>query len=136
MRVLILYSNWHLRKIHDEVVSVGLFGSFYNLFHGDSTSAVSDVLSDCSCEQNRFLFHYTNKGAQPLDIQASDVVTIQGDLKMTTINADTFFNSRSDIRLFVHWKSSSKFFKEFELLYHSFFWIIEPLDELDRCALS
>lgn len=89
MHVQILYSNWHLRKIHDEVVSIGLFGSFYNLFHADSTSAVSDVLSDRSGEQNRLLFHYSNKGAQPLDIQASDVMTIQGDLKMTTINADT-----------------------------------------------
>lgn len=89
MHVQILYSNWHLRKIHDEVVSIGLFGGFYNLFHADSTSAVSDVLSDRSGEQNRLLFHYSNKGAQPLDIQASDVMTIQGDLKMTTINADT-----------------------------------------------
>ncbi len=85
MHVLILYSSWHLRKIHDEVVSIGLFGGFYNLLHGDSRTAVSDVLSDRGGEQNRLLFHYANKGTQPLDIQASDVMTIQSDLNMTII---------------------------------------------------
>ncbi len=81
MHALILY----LRKIHDEVVSIGLLGGFYNLLHGDSRTAVADVLSDRGGEQNRFLFHYANKRTQPLDIQASDVMTIQGDLKMTRI---------------------------------------------------
>lgn len=68
MHVLILYSSYHLRKIHDEVVSIGLFGGFYNLLHGDSRTAVSDVLCDRGGEQNRLLFHYANKGTQPLDI--------------------------------------------------------------------
>lgn len=73
--------NCNLWQVHDEFVGIGLLGRVDNILHGDAGSAIADVLSDGGGKQHRLLLHNANQRAQPLDVQPSDVMTIQGHLK-------------------------------------------------------
>lgn len=70
-----------LRQVHDEVVGVGLLCGSDDIVHGDARSAVANILSNGGGKQHRFLLHNANQRTQPLDVQPSDVVTVQGHLR-------------------------------------------------------
>lgn len=77
----------HLRQIHDEVVGVGLLRSADDVLHGDAGSTVAYILSDGGGEQHGLLLHDANQRAQPLDVQPSDVMSVQGHLRWTAQSA-------------------------------------------------
>lgn len=80
----------HLWQVHDEVVCIGLLGSSDDVFHQDTGSTVAYVLSDGGGEQHRLLLHNANERAQPLDVQPSDVMTVQGHLRWRVQRAADF----------------------------------------------
>lgn len=78
---MFLWPHPDLRQVHDEVVGVGLLGGIDDVVHGDARSPVADVLRNGGGKQHRLLLHYTDERAQPLDVQPSDVMTIQCHLR-------------------------------------------------------
>ena len=48
---------------HDEVVGVGNFGGFDDLFHGGVFDAESDVVVERVVEENCLLVHVSDEGA-------------------------------------------------------------------------
>ena len=71
----------YLWQVQDEVVGVGLLGCHDDVVHGDSRATVADVLGDGGGEEDGLLLHDADERAQPLDVEASDVMTIQGHLE-------------------------------------------------------
>ena len=80
----------HLWKLHDESVRICLLCSGDDVIHGDVRPAVAYVLSDGGGEQHRLLLHDANQGTQPLDVQPSDVMTVQGHLRWRPQRAGAF----------------------------------------------
>lgn len=78
----------NLWQVHDEVVCVGLFGSTDDILHGDVGPAVAYVLCDGSGEQHGLLLHDADQRAQPLDVQPSNVMPVQGHLRWRAQRAD------------------------------------------------
>lgn len=70
----------YFRKIHDKVVSVGHFGSGFDLLLRDVLLAIADVLGDGGGEQNGFLADHPYLLSQPFCVQGLDVPTVQCDL--------------------------------------------------------
>lgn len=75
----------YLWQVHDKVISISLFRSLYNLLHADPWSAIADVLCNSCGKENRFLLYNAYQWTQPLDIQTSKVMAIQGDLSVATV---------------------------------------------------
>lgn len=71
----------YLWQVHDEVVGVGLLRSTDDVFHGDVGSTIAQILSNGGGKQHGLLLHNANQRAQPLDVQPSDVMTVQGHLR-------------------------------------------------------
>lgn len=71
----------NLWEVHDEVVRVRLLCSSDDVRHRDPRSTVAYVLRDGGGKQYRLLLYYPNQRAQPLDVQAFDVMTIQRHLR-------------------------------------------------------
>lgn len=80
----------HLWQVHDEVVGVGLLCSSDDVFHRDAGSTIAYILSNGGGKQHGLLLHNANQRAQPLDIQSSDVMTVQGHLRWRAQRAAGF----------------------------------------------
>lgn len=66
----------YIRKVHDEVVSIGLLGSLLNLLLRHVGSAVSDVLGDGGGKKDGLLTHHSDHLSQVADIKRTDVMTV------------------------------------------------------------
>lgn len=85
-----------LRQVHDEVVGVGLLCGGDNIFHGDTRSAIANILGNGGGKQHRFLLHDADQRTQPLDVQPSDVVTVQGHLRWMAKRASDLLQLMDD----------------------------------------
>ena len=70
-----------IRKLYDEIVSIGILSSCNDFFQGGSFSAQADILSNGGVEQNWLLTHNANVGTQPLQIQGFYITSIESDLQ-------------------------------------------------------
>lgn len=66
----------HVWKVHDEVVSVGLFRGSFDLLLRHVQPAVSDVLGDGGGEKNGLLADHSDHLPQVADVEGADVVTV------------------------------------------------------------
>lgn len=71
----------YVGKVHNEVVSVSLLGSLYDLFLRHVRPAISDVLSDGGGKEDGLLTHHSDHLSQVTDVKRTDVVTVNAYLK-------------------------------------------------------
>ena len=56
----ILERTAYLWQVHDEIVSIGLFGCFDYIFHGSLIPTIANVLCNCGGKQHWLLFNNTD----------------------------------------------------------------------------
>ena len=70
-------------------MSISSFCSSLNVLLGGIIPSKADVFSNAGVKENRFLTDYTNVTSQPLDVQITDIVPINGDLSEERISTCT-----------------------------------------------
>ena len=66
----------YIRKVHDEVVSVGLLGSLLNLLLRHIRSAVFDVLGNGGGKEDGLLTNHSDHLSQVADVKRTDVMSV------------------------------------------------------------
>lgn len=80
----------YLREVHDEVICIGLFCGLDYVLRGDTRPAVANVLGNGGGKEHGFLLHNANQRAQPLNVEAPDVMAIQSHLRWTRTKGTSF----------------------------------------------
>lgn len=72
------YSDSYIGQLTDEVVSIGLLSSSYNVRHRDVTEVVSicNILGDSHIEQRWFLGYYADMPTEPGYVEGQDISAI------------------------------------------------------------
>lgn len=73
---MVANSRVYIRKVHDEVVSVGFLGSLFDLLRRHVRPPVADVLGDGGGEQDGLLAHHADHSPQVAHVKRADVVAI------------------------------------------------------------